>query len=615
MSLKGLSMKIHSLLSVWSGLALASVLLFATQSASAQVLLAGEWVPLTHEDQTERGPGPDLGDYLGIPINNAARLRAESWDASRLTLPEQQCRVHISPYIYRGPMAVRIWEEKDPDNQRVVAIRNYISTYEQNRTIWMDDRPHPPAYAPHTWMGFSTGKWEGGILTVYTTHLKMGWLRRNGLPESDQATMIEHFIRHGNYMSHVSIVTDPVYLAEPLIKSTDFVLNLNQNINWLWPCESVLEVVDRPKGKVPNYLPGQNAFLKEFTTRTHVPDAAAMGGPETTYPEYRANMKFSSHDAPLMHPSGPPRSKLDGKGKVEVYPVQNGVYLVTGGGANITAQVGSQGILLVDSGAASASPQVVAALRTLAPQNSVNKQVRYIIDTSVDEDHAGGNENVARANGVVSSAVALVNTPGSTAMDLVQVLAQENVLTRMSAAIGSAAISQDGWPTEAFFEPVKDMYFNGEAVRIYHIPNAHTDGDSIVHFRRADIVSTGDIYVADSYPVIDLAKGGSLQGIIDGLNLVLDIAVPAHHEEGGTMVIPGHGRISDEADVVEYRDMLTIFRDRIQDSIKKGMTLEQVKASRPTLDYDPEFGATSGPWTIDMFVEAMYKSLTPSPKK
>ena len=176
--------------------------LLLSTTLSAQVLLTGEWQPLTHEDATERGPGPALGDYLGLPINDAARLRADSWDASRLTLQEQQCRVHIVSYIYRGPMAFRLWEEKDPDTQQVIAIKMYISTYEQTRTVWMDGRPHPPDYAPHTWMGFSTGKWEGNILTVTTTHIKMGWVRRNGLPESDLATLTEHFIRHDNRLSH-----------------------------------------------------------------------------------------------------------------------------------------------------------------------------------------------------------------------------------------------------------------------------------------------------------------------------------------------------------------------------------------------------------------------------
>jgi cyclase len=568
--------------------------------AHAQVLLDGEWSPVFDEDQPERLPGPDLVDYLGIPINDAARLRAESWNASRLTLQEHQCRVHISPYIYRGPMDLRIWEEKDPDTQQVVAIKNYINTYEQTRTIWMDGRPHPPAYAPHTWMGFSTGKWEGGILTVYTTHIKMGWLRRNGLPESDQATLVEHFIRHGNHLTHVSIVSDPVYLAEPFIRTQDFVLNLSQNINWLWPCEYVLEIVDRPKGEVPHYLPGENPFLSEFANRHKLPVAAALGGPETMYPEYRLNMKASSRPVP-PRPSAPSRAP----GKVETYPVQGGVYLVTGTGGNVTVQVGPQGATVVDSGAAQTAGGVIAAVKKLSA-----KPVHFIINTSADPDHTGANEPLAVANGTPSTRVVVQNTPGITSTQAVQIVAHENVLSRMSEpGPGKPRVSADAWPNNTFVNDEKELYYNGEAIRVYHVPNAHTDGDSFVYFRRADVISAGDLFVTDSYPVIDLEKGGSLQGIIDGLNMMLEIAVPAHHEEGGTMIVPGHGRICDEADLVEYRDMLTIIRDRILALAKKGMTLDQIKAARPTMDYDPEFGAASGAWTTDMFVEAAYKSL------
>ena len=184
--------------------------------AFAQVDLSGSWQPAPAEDSLGN---PDLVDYTGIPINAAARQWALSWDPDRLAQPEHQCQVHTAAYIYGGPHRLRIWEERDPQTQDVVALRNYISTYEQNRTIWMDGRPHPPDYAAHTWMGFSTGKWEGNILTVYTTHIKQGWYRRNGVPSSDRITLTEHFIRHGDRLTHVSVVKDPVYLAEPLVKT------------------------------------------------------------------------------------------------------------------------------------------------------------------------------------------------------------------------------------------------------------------------------------------------------------------------------------------------------------------------------------------------------------
>lgn len=253
--------------------------------------LSGNWTPVIMEDQPERIPGPELVNYSGLPITDGARLWAESWDASRLTLPEHQCQVHVAPYIYRGPLNLRIWAEKDPQSQQVIAIKQYISTYEQNRTIWMDGRPHPSPNAPHTWMGFSTGKWEGNILTVYTTHIKQGWVRRDGLPESDRATLVEHFIRHDNHLTHVSIVTDPVYLTEPLIKTQDFVLNLQEGQNWLYPCEYVEEVSGRPRGEVPSYLPGQNPFMHEYADKYHIPIEAALGGAETMYPEYQLKLQ------------------------------------------------------------------------------------------------------------------------------------------------------------------------------------------------------------------------------------------------------------------------------------------------------------------------------------
>ena len=262
-----------------------------TSPALAQVSLVGEWSPRYHEDQPDRIPGPELGDYTGLPITDGARLTAESWDAARLTLREHQCKVHISPYIYHGPLQVRIWEVKDPFTQQVVAIKNYVNTYEQERTIWMDGRPHPPEWAPHTWMGFSTGKWDGDILTVYTTHIKQEWIRRNGVSNSETSTMIEHFVRHGNIMTHLVQWTDPVYLSEPLLRSEDFVLNERPQGNWLWPCEYVDEIADRPHGAVPHYLPGRSPFAGDFAYKYGIPLEAANGGAETTYPEYMAKLR------------------------------------------------------------------------------------------------------------------------------------------------------------------------------------------------------------------------------------------------------------------------------------------------------------------------------------
>lgn len=289
--------------------------------------------------------------------------------------------------------------------------------------------------------------------------------------------------------------------------------------------------------------------------------------------------------------------------QIEVLPVQGNVYMLTGPGGNVTLQVGKSGVLLVDTQAASVTNEVLVAIRKLS-----DKPVRYILNTTSDPGHTGGNENLAKTFGSATE-VSVVNTPGSTATQTVAILAHQKVLDRMSAA-GSGR-PDTAWPTDTYLGDEKELYFNGEGVQMFHIPAAHTDGDSIVYFRRSDVISAGDIFLTTGYPVIDLQRGGSLQGVIDGLNRILDLAIPAHHEEGGTYVIPGHGRICDEFDVLEYRDMVTIIRDRIQALIGKGMTLEQVKAAKPTRDYDPEYGATTGPWTTDMFVEAAYKSLKP----
>jgi len=570
----------------------------------AQDLLSGEWSPLHHEDYNERIPGPDLGDYAGLPINNSARLFAESWNASRLTLQEHQCRVHVSPYIYHGPLHLRIWEEKDPFTQQVIAIKNYISTYEQTRTIWMDGRPHPPAYAVHTFMGFSTGKWEGNILTVYTTHIKQGWARRNGLPESDEATMTEHFLRHGNVMTHVTILSDPVYLTQPLIRTDDFSLDEKELGGWLWPCEYVEEILNRPKGDVPNYLPGHNPFLFEYADKNQLPHAAVMGGASTMYPEYRKVLDVAKVDSEPASEAAP-AAKDPESTEPHILPVQGNVYMLVGAGGNITVQVGSMGVLLVDTGLAQFSDQVIAAVRTLS-----DKPIRYIINTHVHPDHIGGNQSLAKISGGSAREVTLVNTPGETAALSVQIIAHQNVFDRMSVPPkGQKPYPENAWPTDTYIGVEKEVFFNGEAIQMFHPPAAHTDGDTIAFFRRSDVISAGDIFVTNGYPVIDLKNRGSMQGEIDGLNKILDLAIPAHHEEGGTYIIPGHGRLCDEFDVLEYRDMVTIIRDRIQAMIKQGMTLGQIKAAHPTLDYDPRYNARGSFWTADMFVEAAYKSL------
>ena len=253
---------------------------------------SGEWAPRFHEDQPERIPGPEIGDYLGLPINDAARLRADSWKASLLTLPEHQCKPHPADYGPRGPANLRIWKEIDPATQDVIAYHTHISWQAPERTIWMDGRPHPPDYAAHTWQGFSTGKWEGDMLTVTTTHLKIGWIRRNGLPRSDKAVLTEHWIRHENFLTLVSIVNDPVYLTEPFVRTTDWQADPDQHID-PYPCE-IVEEIERPIGEVPHFLPGTNPFLHEFADKMKIPFDAVRGGAETMYPEYQKKLKAAA---------------------------------------------------------------------------------------------------------------------------------------------------------------------------------------------------------------------------------------------------------------------------------------------------------------------------------
>jgi hypothetical protein len=257
-------------------------------NAQPGIDLSGAWAPEPHEESVGN---PAIADFLGVPITEAARAVGLAWSPSRVTVPEHQCQVHVAPYIMGGPLNLRIWEERDNQAQKLESIRMYISTYEQNRTIWMDGRPHPPAAAAHTWMGFSTGNWDGNTLTVYTTHMKQGYLRRNGLPESDQATLIEHFMRHGDYLVHVSEVTDPVTLTEPFVRTQIFHRTPQEGQNWLYPCESVVEIANQPRGAVPNFLPGENPFVAEFAAKYHLPLAATLGGADTMYPEFQQKMK------------------------------------------------------------------------------------------------------------------------------------------------------------------------------------------------------------------------------------------------------------------------------------------------------------------------------------
>jgi hypothetical protein len=283
----------------------------APAAAFAQADMTGIWQPRYHEDQPERIPGPELRDYGGLPINENARQFADSWDPSRITLPEEQCRVHVSPYIYRGPMNFQVWEERHPKTRELIALKHYISTYEQTRTIYMDGRPHPGPNAPHTWMGFSTGHYEGDMLVIETTHIKQGWVRRNGLPMSDQAKLTEYFVRNGDMLTQITVLVDPVFLAEPLVKSQEFIRSARELAaqTWLWVCDAVVEV-PRPDGEVPAYLPGEHPFKDEYARRHGIPLIGVEGGPETMYPEFEKVLRAAPKPPPL--PAAPARGGRGG---------------------------------------------------------------------------------------------------------------------------------------------------------------------------------------------------------------------------------------------------------------------------------------------------------------
>jgi len=290
-------------------------------------------------------------------------------------------------------------------------------------------------------------------------------------------------------------------------------------------------------------------------------------------------------------------------GDLEVLPVQGNVYLIAGAGGNIAVQVGAMGVVVVDTGSGKMSGQVIAAIRKLS-----DKPLQYIINTHYDPDFTGGNEAIRRAGTTITGANVTGNL--TDAAEGAQVLAHDNVLARMSAPTGQQAPTPEfAWPTATFLHGKKDLFFNDEPIEIIHQPAASTDGDSLVFFRHSDVLSAGGILNTTSYPHIDVEKGGSVQGEIAALNKILEIAVPRHEEEGGTYVIPGHGRICDEFDVLEYRDMVVIVRDRVRAAIQKGMTLAQVEEAGLTRDYDARYSAKSGLGSASSFLEAVYKSL------
>jgi glyoxylase-like metal-dependent hydrolase (beta-lactamase superfamily II) len=295
-------------------------------------------------------------------------------------------------------------------------------------------------------------------------------------------------------------------------------------------------------------------------------------------------------------------------GNIHVFPVRHNVYMLAGDAANIVVQTGDQGPFVVDTGEGRLSEKVLAAIGTLSA-----KPIQFIANTSFRREHTGGNAVLGAAGQDPSlpGSFFLVQAPRTATgfftdpLSHATMLAHNNVAVRMQRA----GAPPGAIPADTYLEDRRRKFHNGDAIELFHQPNAVTDGDSVIHFRRADVIVAGDIFTTTHYPVIDLKNGGSVQGEIKALNAILDKTVYEHQGEGGTFVVPGHGYLADEHEVVEYRDMVVIVRDRVKAMIDAGATLQQVKAARVTADYDTRYGANTGPWTTELFVEAVYQSL------
>jgi hypothetical protein len=606
--------------------------------------IAGEWSLTNNEYDTTAQP--PLGDYTGIAFNAAGVMRSETTAESIFGTPEYQCRPHSAPHQWRGLGGARILKEQDPLT-REVKVYHLQFMRSLDRPIYMDGRPHPPAWAPHSWTGFSTGEWIGNTLKVTTTHLEDGFLHRGGPQTSDMYTMTEYLTRHGDILTIVTVIDDPIYLDEPYIDSTTYTYEPTSSVNFE-TCNGFAfsENGGSDRHHVPHFLPGtnQDALDAWLQKDDWVPKAVARGGVKTLYPEYRSVVAGAVKADALVVPQS--KSAVDARkkimdqaphdGEVHVQPVQGNIYMLIADGTNITVSVGPEGSAVVNTGTAAMAPKILDAIKDLsklvasravpntcfgmncrnawgwsspfldaviaspAPANPI----RYVINTSAAPENIGGNEKIAaagfypRVSGGFGTAVENVGRGAS-------IVSTQSVLDAMT----DAKAPVNAQPTDTFFTDFEKLpeFVNGEAVLMYAAPAALTNTESFVFFRHSEVISAGDLFSTVSYPVIDVARGGTIQGVIDGLNHILDLAVPEYRGQGGTMIIPGHGRLSDTADVASYRNMLTIVRDRVKDLIKKGKTLEQVKAARPTMDFDGRWGSDAG--ATDKFIDAVYRTL------
>jgi cyclase len=420
-------------------------------------------------------------------------------------------------------------------------------------------------------------------------------------------------------VTNVTVVNDPVFFSEPQVRSNDYLRQPVDHGAWLYACDDGEQILDRAADYVPHYPFGKQPFAREFAQKYKLPVAASLMGAASMYPELPAQLRSLTNPDALFSPA-PGRPSETSRavdpeprdGQVHVLPIRNNVYMLVGDGGNIVVQTGEQGPFVIDSGQGKLSDKVIAAIRSLSP-----RPIQFIANTSFHAEHTGGNEALGAAGQdpslpgsfFLNSAPRGVTGFFSDPLSHATMMGHNNVMVRMQASRAPAGAI----PADTYLEERRRKHHNGDAIELFHMPNASTDGDSLVHFRSADVIVAGDVFTTTQYPFIDTKNGGTIQGFIRALNAILDRTVFRHQGEGGTLVVPGHGYLSDEHEVVEYRDMAVIVRDRVKAMADAGATLAQIQAARLTADYDTRYGANTGAWTTAMFVQAVFDTLKVKP--